>query len=133
MENTTLQDRIKYLRKNLLNLTQVEFGQKLGVSGSAVTGWEKGDRIPQETTLKFICKEFNVNYMWIKDGKGDVFNTIKRSLIDRLADEYHLSKLQIRIIEAALQLSDEQINDFTYKFFGFRVSEEKKDHRDDDL
>lgn len=128
-----LQDRIKFLRKNKLHLTQVEFGKKLGVSGSAVTGWEKGDRIPQESTLKLICKEFNVNYSWLIYEKGDIFNTIGETLVNRLADEYQLSSLQIRMIEAIMDLTDAQINSFTYKFFGFKALDEEKDHHDDDL
>ena len=118
---TTLQERIKYLRKVELDLTQVEFGDKLGISGSAVTGWEKGNRTPNESTIKLICKEYKVNYAWLVDGVGEIFNSIEKTLIDRLAEEYKLNDIQIRMIEAILELSDDQINMFTSKFFGFEA------------
>ena len=60
-------------------------------------------------------------------GEGEIFNTIQKTLIDRLVDEYELNDIQRRIIETVLELDDEQINTFTLKFFGFEAI--KKDHQ----
>lgn len=35
-----MKERIKYIRKEV-GLTQVEFGEKIGVKGNTVTGYEK--------------------------------------------------------------------------------------------
>ena len=115
----TLQERIKYLRKQELDKSQVEFGDKLSVSGSAVTGWEKGNRTPSESIIKLICKEYNVNYAWLSNGDGDIFNTSKEALIDRLSYEYKLSEQKRKLVERILSLSDEEINYFTMSVFGF--------------
>lgn len=115
----TLQERIKHLRKAELDKSQVEFGEKLSVSGSAVTGWEKGNRTPSESIIKLICKEYNVNYAWLANGDGDIFNTSKEALIDRLSDEYKLSEQKRKLVERILSLSDEEINYFTMSVFGF--------------
>ena len=125
-------ERVRYIRKDK-KMTLEKFGEKIGLKKNSLSQIENGKNELTEQNKKAICREFHVNYAWLSTGDGEIYNNIGETLINRLADEYHLSKLQIRIIEAALQLSDEQINDFTYKFFGFRVSEEKKDHRDDDL
>ena len=122
----SVNNRIKELRKNYLNLTQVEFGNRIGAAGSTVVGWEKGNRIPGDTTIKMICKEFHVNYMWLKEGEGEVFSTVEKSLIDRLTDEYELNPVQRRIIEQVITLSDDEINCFTEKFFGFKAVEKEQ-------
>lgn len=124
----SIHSRIKELRKEHLHLTQVEFGKRVGAAGSTVTGWEKYGASPSESAIKMICKEFNVNYAWLVYGEGDIFNTIEQTLIDRLVDEYQLNNIQRRIIEAVLELSDDEINSFTNKFFGFDVI--KEDHQD---
>ena len=79
--NNSIHERIKYLRKDILHLTQIDFGKKIGIAGTTVTGWEKRNMKPSETALKTICNEFNVNYNWLVDGDGNIF--IESSLIEK--------------------------------------------------
>ena len=64
--------RIKELRK-MLGLSQKEFAEKIGKSLRAVQNWEYGQRTPDESTLKLIAREFNVNEEWLKKGVGEMF------------------------------------------------------------
>ena len=64
--------RIKQLRK-MLDLSQEEFGKKIGKSASAIARYESGSREIDESTLKLIAKEFNVNEEWLKTGEGEMF------------------------------------------------------------
>ncbi|MFQ6794709.1 MAG: helix-turn-helix domain-containing protein [Thomasclavelia sp.] len=123
--------RLEYLRKDVLKITQSNFGEKIGLGKTAISKIENGTTILTERNIKNICREFNVNYSWLVYGEGEIFNTIEKTLIDRLADEFQLSQIQIRMIEAIMELNDEQINMFTSKFFGFEIL--KKDHKDDDF
>lgn len=125
-------ERVRYIRKDK-KMTLEKFGEKIGLKKNSLSQIENGKNELTEQNKKAICREFHVNYAWLSNGIGEIYNNIGETLINRLADEYQLSQLQIKIIEAALQLSDEQINDFTNKFFGFSVLDEKKDHQDDDL
>lgn len=67
-----MRDRIAFLRKKL-KLTQGEFGERLGLGKSAISRIENGIIEPTSQTLKFICREFNVNYVWLTEGTGDIF------------------------------------------------------------
>jgi len=120
-----INERIKYLRKDLLKLTQTDFGEKLGIGKSAISHIESGTSLVTEQNMKLICKEFHVNYIWLKEGEGEVFSTVEKSLIDRLTDEYELNPVQRRIIEQVITLSDDEINCFTEKFFGFKAIEKE--------
>ena len=102
----TLRDRIKFLRKNTLHMTQIEFGKRLGSAGSTIVGWEKGDRIPPDSTIKLICKEFNVNYSWLVDGIGEMFANPNDALIEGIKNKYKLRDVEVRLIEQFIKLDE---------------------------
>lgn len=64
--------RIQAVRKSF-KMTQDEFAEKIGLSKNFVWMIEKGDRIPSERTIKDICREFKVNYDWLVNGTGEMF------------------------------------------------------------
>lgn len=68
-----MKDRIKKIRKNA-KLTQVQFGERLGVKGNTVTGYETGVRIPSEAVKFLICREFEINREWLETGQGDMYD-----------------------------------------------------------
>ena len=67
-----MKERIRKIRKTL-KLTQVEFGEKIGVKGNTVTNYETGLRNPTDAVLLSICREFNVNEGWLRTGEGEMF------------------------------------------------------------
>ena len=106
----TIGERIKFLRKEQFNLTQPDFGKKIEISSAAICKIENGDRNPSEQTIKLICREFNVNYIWLVHGKGEMFNNTDNitAKIDRiLAGENETAKAVFR---AFAELSEEEWN-----------------------
>jgi len=65
-----LNGRLKQLRKKL-ELTQDEFGQRIGITGSAISKLESGASGITEQLLKAICREFKVDYIWLTTGESD--------------------------------------------------------------
>lgn len=66
-----MKNRIKQIRKEK-GLTQVEFGEKIGVKGNTVTNYETGLRNPTDAVVLSICREFNVNEKWLRTGEGEM-------------------------------------------------------------
>ena len=64
--------RIKELRK-VLSLTQSQFGEYIGVKGNTITNYEAGTRTPSDAHVLSICREFNVNELWLRHGDGEMF------------------------------------------------------------
>ena len=64
--------RIRILREHL-NMNQEDFGAKIGVRRSTITNYETGARIPLDTVVSSICREFNVNEVWLRTGEGEMF------------------------------------------------------------
>lgn len=106
-EVTKLNNRIKSIRK-ALGLSQKDFGKKIGISDTAVSKLENGERNPSEQTLKSICREFNVDYFWLTEGKGEMFTAIPETIVDELVSEYNLDEYGKYIIQTFLESSDEQ-------------------------
>lgn len=67
-----MNERIKELRK-VLGLTLEKFGERLGVGKTAISKIEKGENNVTDQMFKSICREFNVNPEWLKDGIGEMF------------------------------------------------------------
>ena len=72
-----MQDRIKAIRK-MYKLTQSDFGERIGVKGNTITGYETGLRSPSDAVLVSICREFNINENWLRTGDGEMFRPISR-------------------------------------------------------
>ncbi len=68
----TENDRIKFLRKEL-NLTLVEFSSKLGITHAALSNIENGKRNVTEQIRRAICREFNIDPIWLTTGEGDKY------------------------------------------------------------
>ena len=86
-----MQNRIKELRKSL-GLNQTEFGARLGITPSAISGYEIGTRVPSDAIILSICREFGCNETWLRAGEGEMFRPMSREaelgrlLGDLLAD-----------------------------------------------
>ena len=68
----TIGERIREVRKKV-GITQDDFSKKIGAARNTITNYEIGSREPMEVTIKAICREFNVNYEWLKEGIGEMF------------------------------------------------------------
>lgn len=64
-------ERVQYLRKELLHLTLEKFGSRLGVTKTAISNLEKGNRNLTDQMAKAICREFGVREEWLRTGEGE--------------------------------------------------------------
>ena len=99
--------RVKAVR-NQLDLTQIEFGSKTGISQGHLTSIENGKRTVTEKTLKVICATFGVNEEWLRTGKGEMFIENDNALIEQLAKQYNLDAFSRRFIETYVGLPEAQ-------------------------
>lgn len=73
-----MNERIKHLRKDILNLSQKDFADKIGLSENFVWMIEKGSRAPSDRTIADICREFGVDRIWLETGTGEPFRPVDR-------------------------------------------------------
>lgn len=82
-----MNERVKQLRKRL-GLTMEKFGDRLGVTRTAISNIEAGNRGVTEQMLRSICREFNVNEVWFRTGEGGDDNMFTKVSED---DRYSLN------------------------------------------
>lgn len=102
-------ERIKDVR-NSLGLTLEKFGEKLGVTKTAISRIEKGERSLTEQMTKSICREFNVDYIWLTTGSGEMFIDSDDDFMERI-DRIMVGEDEARknLFKFMLELSDEDI------------------------
>jgi transcriptional regulator with XRE-family HTH domain len=98
-----LKDRIKKLRK-VLDLTQQEFANRLGISRGNIATYETREGSPGSSVISLICREFNVSEKWLRTGEGEMFNQSVENTVDRLCAELHASELESGIIRAYFRI-----------------------------
>lgn len=74
-------ERVRILRKTL-GLSGEKFGRRLGVTKTAISRIENGSNHVTDQMFKSICREFQVNEIWLQSGEGSMFQEIP------LKDEY---------------------------------------------
>lgn len=101
-----MNERLKELRLRL-GLSQTDFGAKIFISQYQISLIEKGKRNLTDRSINAICKEFDVNESWLRDGQGEMFidltkdidttdeikNMIKKILTLQPSDQDKISKI----------------------------------------
>lgn len=100
-------ERIRYLRKNVLDLSQTEFGARLGVSRSVINNIESNvlARPDQKLSLyKLICSEFGVREDWLLNGIEPMYVEPDSFSLDEFARSNGATDLELDIVRAYFEL-----------------------------
>ena len=74
---TEFKDRFLYVIE-CNDCTKSKAAEKLGSSGAYVSQICAGVRVPGDRTISDICREFNVNEIWLRTGEGEPFEAESR-------------------------------------------------------
>ena len=77
-----LHERIEALIK-ALGMNQTQVAERLNLSRSYVSHMCSGLKVPSDRTISDICREFDVNEVWLRTGEGEMF--IKKSREEEIA------------------------------------------------
>lgn len=102
-----MKNRIKQVRL-MVELTQSEFGARIGVKRNTVAGYETGVRTPSDVVLKSISREFGVREEWLKTGDGPMLSDEKESSIISKSLSYPLSDSDMEIVKMFAGLNSSQ-------------------------
>lgn len=99
-----MQDRLLQIRKHY-GLNQTDFGQRIGLTPAAISKLEKGERNLTDRVVSDICREFNVNEAWLRNGIGEMFTYPNNDIVDQLANEFGLDEVGRRALIAYRKLT----------------------------
>ena len=104
-------ERVKELRK-ALGLSGEKFGEKIGVTRSAISDIERGRNGLSDSNILAICREFNVNEEWLRTGSGEMFKdmTLDEEIISFIGNiQWDASNtFKKRFISAIAKLNEEE-------------------------
>lgn len=102
-------ERVKQARKKL-GLTMEKFGERLGVTKTAISLIESGKNNLTDANIKAICREFNVDYIWLTTGDGEMFIETDDAFYERI-DRIMVGEDEARknLFKFMLELSDNDI------------------------
>lgn len=127
-----MNERIKQLRK-ALGYTQQEFAERIGVKRNTVAQYEIGRNEPIDSVVNLICKEYNVNSDWLRNGTGEMFIDPATFSLDEYAQANKLNKTEISIIRGFMEL-DPGVRNAIYDIFknAFSSDQSAYDNAPDD-
>lgn len=107
-----ISERVKIVRKTL-GLSGEKFGERLCITKSSISNIESGNRNLTEQNINAICREFNVNEDWLRNGNGEMFVDLSldeeiRSFITKLLDNTD-DDFKTRLISAIRTLDEHTI------------------------
>ena len=117
MENT-ITERVKTIRKKL-GLTQEEFAKEIGISRANIGNIEYGRVALTDRNITLICKTFNVNENWLRNGIEPIFNENEIDLISEMVKKYSLSKTDKLILENFVKMTSEERKTIINSFMKF--------------
>ena len=103
----TINERIRYLRKDQLKLSQTDFASLIGMKQTSVSSFEKNGATVTDQTIRSICLAIDgLNEDWLRTGNGDMFieSSGVVNALDILAKEHQLSTSEKILIEKILNL-----------------------------
>lgn len=102
-------ERVKKIRKTL-GFTLEQFGEKVGVTKQTVSRIENGINNVTDQMTKSICREFNVDYIWLTTGEGKMFvendDEFRKKIDHIMASEDDTRKI---IFKSLVDASDDDI------------------------
>lgn len=103
-------ERVKEVRK-ALGLTLDKFGVKIGMKKNSISQVENGRNALTEQMAISICREYNVNYDYLINGEGEMFDDLPQTLLDELCAQYDLDDLDRTLVEMYIEMP-EQVRDY---------------------
>ncbi len=101
-----MNERLKLIR-DVFGLSQNELGLKLGVTNSSISKLEKGSSNFTEQMIKTICREFNINEEWFRDGIGEMLVEPDTFSLDEYLKQQGATELEMEIIKGYFNIPKE--------------------------
>lgn len=128
-------NRIKKLRSEK-NMTQEEFSKRINISRSNLAGIETGKVGITDRIINDICREFDINEIWLRAGEGKMEKelTFEEETYGRFGKIMESGSLERKnmiqmLIKLAETISDEQWA-FIYKEFRACIDRTEKENGD---
>ena len=103
----SLGERLKDVRLNL-RMTQQDFADRISIKRSTLANYEQGRNEPIDSVISLICREYGVSEEWLREGTGEMYVPQAQTVVDELAEKYHLSPPVRLLVEKFILLPEDK-------------------------
>lgn len=100
----TINERIKDFRKSVVQMSQREFADKLGMKQTSVSTFERPGGTVTDPTVKALCLAFNLNEDWVRYGTEPMYIQEPTFSLDQFVRDHQGTDLEIEIMKAYFEL-----------------------------
>lgn len=106
-------ERIRYLRKDVLKVKQGDYAKYLGITQGACADIELGRTTPTDRIIRDICLRDNVNKEWLLEGKEPIFLPVSRTqeiagFMGEVINAENAGSFKQQLIHVLAQLNEDQ-------------------------
>ena len=100
----TINERIKYFRKDIQKANQKQFAELLGVTQSGVSYMEQEGSTVADSSIKTICSVFGIREEWLRTGEEPMRLEPETFNLDEFAKARGASDLELKVVKAYFEL-----------------------------
>lgn len=100
----TVNERIKYLRKDVLKMNQTDFAEAIGMKQRGASYIEQSGAGVTDKTIKTICLVFNLNEDWLRNGTEPMYIQPPTFSLDDFVKRHGGTDLELDIMKAYFEL-----------------------------
>lgn len=100
----TINERIRYFRKDVLKLNQTAFAESIGMKQRGASGMEQDGATVTDRAIKSICMAYNVNEDWLRNGTEPMYIQAPTFSLDDYVRQHGGTELEIDIMKAYFEL-----------------------------
>lgn len=100
----TINERVKFLRKDVLHMNQTEFAFSIGMKQTSVSSFEKEGATVSEQSIKAISSVHNISEEWLRSGIEPMRIEPETFNLDEFARARGASDLELKVVKAYFEL-----------------------------
>lgn len=120
----TINERMRYFRKDVLHMNQTDFANSIGMKQTGVSYMERDGSTVTDQAIKATCSVHGIREEWLRTGEEPMHSKPETFNLDKFAKERGASDLELRVVKAYFEL-DPDVRKMLIEHFKAELSEEQ--------
>ena len=120
----TINERMRYFRKDVLHMNQTDFANSIGMKQTGVSYMERDGSTVTDQAIKATCSVHGIREEWLRTGEEPMRSKPETFNLDKFAKERGASDLELRVVKAYFEL-DPDVRKMLIEHFKTELSEEQ--------
>lgn len=103
----TINERMRYIRKEILQFNQTQFAETIGMKQTSVSSMEKNGATVSEQAIKSTSAIHGISEVWIRTGKGPIKVPTVTFSLDKFVQEHGGTDLELKILKTYFELPND--------------------------